>query len=75
MHNKFLLSVGGWLQQSITSEVYIFRPSNDQWMHLTSVPAAISSPAALGVADNILIIGRANIRNEYSKQVWIGVFE
>ena len=74
LYNKFLLTVGGW-QQNTTSRVYIFSLSTGQWMHLTNIPAAINSPATLCVANTILVIGGANIENEYSKKVWIGVYE
>ena len=74
LYNKFLLTVGG--QQSRTSEVCIFNPSTGQWKHLTDIPAARSTPAVVGVADNILVIGgTSNNQNEYSDKMWIGVFE
>ena len=74
LYNKFLLTVGG-LQQSRTSEVYIFNPSTGQWKHLTIIPAARCSPAVVGVADYILVIGGLAKDNKYSNTIWIGVFE
>ena len=73
LYNKFLLTVGG-RQGSRTSEVCIFNPSTGQWKHLTDIPAARSTPAVVGVADNILVIGgTSNNQNEYSDKMWIGV--
>ena len=74
LYNKLLLTVGG-LQQSNTSEVYIFNTSTGQWKHLTNIPAVRSRPAVVGVADNILVIGGLAKDNKYSKTMWISVFE
>ena len=74
LYNNFLLAVGGQ-QQSHTSEVCIVNPSTGQWKHLTNIPAARSSPAVVGVADNILVIGRFPNENKFSNTIWIGVFE
>ena len=74
LYNKFLLTVGG-CQQSSTSEVHIFNPSTGQWKHLTNIPAARGSPAVVGVADSILVIGGATYENKFSNTIWIGVFE
>ena len=71
---KNLLTVGGW-QQSYTSEVCIFDPTNGQWKHLTDIPEARSAPAVVGVTDSILVIGGVTINNKYSNAVWIGVFK
>ena len=73
LYNK-LLTVGG-IQEIRTSEVCIFNPSTGQWKHLTNIPAAISAPAVVGVADNILVFGGVLNKEEYSNTVWIGVFE
>ena len=75
LYNKFLLTVGGWRQQSNTSEVNIFNPSTDQWKHLTNIPAARPGTAVVGVADSILVIGGVTNENKYSNTIWIGVFE
>ena len=74
LYNKFLLTVGG-RQEDCTSEVNIFNPSTGQWEHLTNIPAASSSTAVVGVADNIIVIGGKVDNKEYSNTVWIGVFE
>ena len=74
LYNK-LLTVGGRSQESCTSEVCIFNPSTGQWKHLTNIPAAMAGVAAVGVADNIMIIGGVTNNGEYSNTVWIGVFE
>ena len=73
VYNK-LLTVGGE-QESRTSEVCIFNPSTSQWKHLTNIPAARSGTAAVGVANNIMIIGGMTNNDEFSNAVWIGVFE
>ena len=73
LYNK-LLTVGAVLK-SRTSEVYIFNPSTCQWKHLTNIPAPRIGAAAVGVADNIMIIGGVMINNDYSNTVWIGMFE
>ena len=66
LYNKFLLTVGG-RQQSDTSEMCVLNPSTGQWKHLTNIPAARCDAAAVGVADNILVIrGLTNKNNEYS---------
>ena len=53
-----------------------FNPSTGQWKHLTNIPAARGGPAAVSVADNILVIGGVTNKNDkYSNTVWIGVFE
>ena len=75
LYNKFLLTVGGWQQQSRICEVYIFNPSTGQWKHLTNIPAARSSLAVVSVADSILVIGGLANENKYSNTMWIGVFE
>ena len=74
LYNKLLI-VGGRLQESRTSEVYIFNPSTGQWKHLTNVPAARSGAGVLCVADDIMIIGGTTNNKEVSNTVWIGVFE
>ena len=75
LYNKFLFTVGGKWQQCRTSEVHIFNPSTGQWKHLTNIPAARGSPAVVGVADIILVIGGVTNENKYSNAMWIGVFE
>ena len=77
LHNKFLLTIGGE-QQSITSRVYIFNPSSDQWYYLTDIPEPRSGAAAVGVADNILVLGGISIEyceGEYSNTVWLSMFK
>ena len=75
LYNKFLLTVGGrYSEQNSTSEVNVFNPSTGQWNNLTNIPAARGTPAVVGVADNIMVIGGTN-NDEYSNTVWIGVFE
>ena len=74
LYDKFLLTVGG-LQQSFTSEVNIFNPATGQWKHLTNIPAARGAPAAVSVANNIIVIGGKTNSCGYSKTVWTGVFE
>ena len=73
LYNKFLLTIGGGVDS--TSEVNMFNPSTGQWKHLTNIPAARSGPAVVGVADKIIVIGGVTNNDEYSKTVWIGVFE
>ena len=73
LYNK-LLTIGG-AQESRTSEVCIFNPSTGQWKHLTNILTARDGAAAVGVADNIMIIGGVTNKNEYTNTVWIGVFE
>ena len=73
LYNK-LLTVGGMLE-SFTSEVCIFNPSTGQCKHLTNIPVARGAPAAVGVANNILVIGGVTNNDEYSNTVWIGMFE
>ena len=75
LYNKFLLTVGGWRQQSRTSEVCIFNPSTGQWKHLTNIPAARNGPAGVGVAKNILVIEGKTNKAEKSNTVWIGLLE
>ena len=74
LYNKFLLTVGG-RQQSITSEVCIFNPLTGQHKCITNIPAARVGPAAVGVADKILVIRGVTSKDEYLNTVWIGVFE
>ena len=74
LYNKFLLTVGGQ-QQSITSEVCIFNPLTGQHKCLTNIPAARVGPAAVSVADKILVIGGVTSKDEYLNSVWTGVFE
>ena len=73
LHNK-LLTVGG-SQEIRTSEVCIFNPSTGQWKRLTNIPTARSGATAVGVADNVIIIGGINNNKEFCNAVWIGVFE
>ena len=77
LYNKFLLTVGGWQQQSNTSEVYIFNSTTVQWpwKHLINIPAARGALAVVGVADNILVIGGLTNESKYSNSLWIGVLE
>ena len=74
LYNQFLLTVGG-KQQSRTSEVNVFNSSTGQWKHLTNIPAARGSPAVVGVANNIIVIGGVTSDDKYSNTVWIGMFE
>ena len=73
LYNKLLTVVH--IQESYTSEVCTFNPSTGQWKHLTNIPETRSGLAAVGVADNILVIGGATDKNECSNTVWTGVFE
>ena len=73
--NKFLMTVGGKLQQIRASEVNVFNSSTGQWKYLTSIPATRNAPAVVGVADNIIVVGGRSIDNKYSNTVWIGMFE
>ena len=79
LYNKFLLTVGGRQLSdftSQTSEVYALNPSTGQWTHLTNIPAARSYPAAINMDDKMIVIGGMTSKNkEYSKRVWIGVFD
>ena len=74
LYNKFLLTVGG-RQQSRTSEVYALNPSTGQWKHLTNIPAARNGAAAVGVSNNIIVIGGTTSDGKRSKTVWTGVVE
>ena len=74
LYNKFLLTVGG-CQQNFTTEVHALNPSTGQWKHLTTIPAARTYPAAVGVADNIIVIGGITDNGVYSNTVCIGMFE
>ena len=74
LYNK-LLTVGGGAQESCTSEVCIFNQSTGHWEHLTNFPAARFLPAAVGMADNILVIGGFTNKAKSSNTVWIGMFE
>ena len=71
MYNKLVLTIGGE-QQSNTSEVNFFDPSTGEWKYLTNIPAASRSVAAVGVADNVIVIGGVTTDNKYSNKVWIG---
>ena len=75
--NNKLLTVGGadLVQKCYTSEVCIFNPSTGQWKHLTNIPVARGAPAAVGVANNILVIGGVTNDEEFSSTVWIGAFK
>ena len=76
LHNKFLLTVGGWQNQGNTSEVHILDPSTDQWKHLTNTPKARRGAAVVAVSNKILVIGGVTNNNSaYSNTVWLGVFE
>jgi len=73
-----ILNLGGRQASDFTSqtcEVHTLNPSTGQWKHLTYIPAARSLPAAVGVADKIIVIGgMINKNREYSNTVWIGEF-
>ncbi|XP_065904287.1 kelch-like protein 15 isoform X2 [Dysidea avara] len=79
--NKFLLVVGGRHSTDPTTqsgEVHALNPSNDSWELITNLPEAISGPAAVGVANNQLIVlgGTVGFKQRlYSSNVWIGTFE
>ena len=53
----------------------IFNPLTGQHKCITNIPAARVGPAAVGVADKILVIGGVTSKDEYLNTVWIGVFE
>ena len=75
LYSKFLLTIGGCQEQRITSNVNVFNSSTGQWKRLTNIPAARRAPAAVGVADNIIVIGGGTNDAKYSNTVWIGTFE
>ena len=75
LYNKFLLTIGGIQNQGYTAEVSIFIPSTSQWKYLTNIPAASIVPAAVGVADSIVVIGGISNKPRCPSTVWIGVFE
>ena len=71
--NKLLI-IGG-LRRSQISEVCIFNPLTGLQEQITNIPAARAVPAAVGVDNNILIIGGVTNKNKCSYTLWIGVFE
>ena len=79
LHNKFLLIVGGRYpsdDHSQTTEVCTFDPSTGVWKQIANIPSARSFPAVVGVADNkIIVIGGLTPQREFSKNMYIGVFE
>ena len=79
LYNKFLLAVGGRQPSDFTSqtyEVHALNPPTGQWKYLANIPAARHFPAAVSMGDRIIIIGGMTNKNtEYSKTVWIGLFE
>lgn len=81
LYKRHLLTLGGRLRFDTTSqchEVHTLDPFTGLWRHLINVtiPAARSLPAAVDLADNIvMIIGGGTIHGNYSTSVWIGVFE
>ena len=47
-----------------------------EWKHITNIPAARGTPAVVGVADYIIVIGGVtNDNDKYSNTVWISTFE
>ena len=74
VYNKFLLAIGEEKCEDV-SEVYVLDPLTGQWKHLMDTPIGRNNPAAVAVADNILVMGGSIENGEYTKTVRIGVFE
>ena len=79
LYNKFLLAVGGRQPSDFTTqtcEVHALNPPTGQWKYLANIPAARHFLAAVSMGDRIIVIGGMTNKNtEYSKTVWIGLFE
>ena len=79
VYNKFLLTVGGRQPSDVTSQtsqVCAFNPSTGLWRQITNIPEPRSFPAAVGVADNmILVMGGSTRQGNYSIDTWVGIFE
>ena len=79
LYNKFLLTVGGRQPSNKavkTTAVCAFNQSTGLWKQTANIPAAMSSPAAVGVTDNkILVLGGTNSNQAISRSTWIGIFE
>jgi len=79
LYNKFLLTVGGRQpsdRNTQTSEVCAFNPSTGSWQQIATIPAARSFSAAVGMADNkIILLGGGTRQGKYSSDTWVGTFE
>ena len=74
VYNKFLLAIGEEKWENV-SEVYVLDPLTGQWKHLMDAPIGRNDPAAVAVADDILVMGGSIENGEYTKTVRVGVFE
>jgi len=78
LHNNYLLTVGGrYLPNHAykTSEVHVFNPLTGRWKQIAHIPAALSGPGVVSVADDkLIILGGGDKLKNYSRNVWIGEF-
>ena len=81
LSRKFLLVVGGSPPSDPTiqsNEVHALNPSTGLWELITNIPVPTRGPAAVGVADNKIIVLGGTIGSKqrlFSTNVWIGTFE
>ena len=79
LYDKFLMTIGGRKASDVASktrEVCTFNQFTNQWKPISKIPEPLSGPAVASIAKDTLIVsgGSTNERN-YSKQVWIGIFQ
>ena len=76
VHGTHLLIVGGYKEIGnfiLTSGVYKINKVTRSWEAIQHVPSERNAPAAVGIADNrVIVIGGVNNKGENTNTVWIG---
>lgn len=81
LYNRHMLTLGGRSRFDTATqcrEVHTLDSSTGSWRRVKNIniPAARSLPAAVSLADNIvMVMGGGTSQGDYSTNVWIGVFE
>ena len=73
VYGTHLLIVGGFKSKRYSSDVYKLNKVTHSWEAIGHIPSARQSSAAVGMADNrVIVIGGRNDKREFTNTVWIG---
>ena len=76
VNDTHLLIVGGFNMGKGTSDIYKLNKVSDSWEAIGHIPSARYRAAAVGTADNrVIVIGGSNNKHKVTNTVWIGSCE
>jgi len=74
--SRYLLILGGYMRNSgYTNNIYIFNKVSYSWEIIGKIPSAISTPAAVSIDDNEIVVVGGLDKGKKTNPVWIGSIE